>query len=44
MDVSKPAQVVKDAVAATAEKAADLLTPHVPGVPGSAPAPLAERT
>jgi catalase len=44
MDVSKPAKAVKDAVEATAEKAADLLTPHVPGAPGSAPAPFDEPT
>ena len=42
MDPSKPAKVVKDAIEATAEKAADLLTPEVPGAPGSAPATLEE--
>jgi catalase len=44
MDVSKPAKAVKEAVEATAEKAADLLTPHVPGAPSSAPATYDEPT
>jgi catalase len=44
MDPSKPAEAVKQAVGAAAEKAADLLTPDVPGAPGSAPAPLEEPT
>ena len=44
MDPSKPVKAVKDAVETVAEKAADLLTPPVPGTPGSAPAPLEEPT
>ncbi len=44
MDPSKPAKAVKDALEATAEKAADLLTPEVPGAPGSAPATVEEPT
>ncbi|MCI4064485.1 catalase [Micromonospora sp. R77] len=40
MDASKPARVVKDVV----EKVADVLSPDVPGAPGSAPPPLAEPT
>jgi catalase len=44
MDPTKPVKAVKDAVETVAEKAADLLTPAVPGAPGSAPAPLEEPT
>jgi catalase len=44
MDPSKPARAVKDAVEATAEKAADLVTPELPGVPGSEPATVDEPT
>ncbi|MGN6299702.1 MAG: catalase, partial [Angustibacter sp.] len=48
MDTSKPAQAVKDAVEGAVEgaaaKAADLLTPAVPGAPGSAPPSLEEPT
>ncbi|GAB2882103.1 catalase [Nocardioides pacificus] len=44
MDPSKPAKAVKDALEATAEKAADMMTPEVPGTPGAAPATLEEPT
>ncbi|MDG4834430.1 catalase [Solwaraspora sp. WMMD1047] len=44
MESRKPAEVVKDVVEAAAEKVADVLTPDVPGAPGSAPPPLAEPT
>ncbi|HEX3003536.1 MAG TPA: catalase [Angustibacter sp.] len=48
MDTSKPAQAVKDAVEGAVEgaaaKAADLLTPDVPGAPGSAPPSREEPT
>lgn len=38
MDAGKPAKAVKDVVENAAEKVTDLLTPDVPGSPGSAPA------
>ncbi|MFG3599820.1 catalase [Micromonospora chersina] len=41
---SKPAKVVKDVVEAATEKVTDILTPDVPGAPGSAPPPLDEPT
>ncbi|MFG1656990.1 catalase [Micromonospora chersina] len=41
---SKPAKVVKDVVEAATEKVTDILTPDVPGAPGSAPPPLEEPT
>ncbi|GAA4209434.1 catalase [Microbispora amethystogenes] len=44
MDASKPAKVVKDVVENAAEKVAEILTPDVPGSPGSAPATLEEPT
>ncbi|MFG3300474.1 catalase [Micromonospora chersina] len=44
MDSSKPAKVVKDVVEAATEKVTDILTPDVPGAPGSAPPPLEEPT
>jgi catalase len=44
MDSRKPAKVVKDAVEAAAGKVADVLTPDVPGAPGSAPPSLEEPT
>src|SRR5688500_10238876 len=44
VDPSKPVQAVKDAVESVAEKAADLVSPRVPGTPGSAPATLEEPT
>ena len=44
MDPSNPAKKVKEAVAATAERAADMLTPDVPGAPGSAPPTVEEPT
>ncbi|MGY0003197.1 catalase [Micromonospora sp. I033] len=44
MDSSKPAKVVKDVVEAAAEKVTDVLTPDVPGAPGSAPPSLEEPT
>ena len=48
MDTSKPAKAVKGAVEGAVEgaaaKAADLLTPDVPGAPGSAPPSLEEPT
>src|SRR4051812_18090550 len=44
MDASKPVKVVKDVVEAAAEKVADVLTPDVPGAPGSAPPSLDEPT
>ncbi len=37
MDPIKPAKVVKDALEKAVEKVADLVTPPVPGTPGSAP-------
>ncbi|MFY1702044.1 catalase [Micromonospora sp. WMMA1923] len=40
MDSRKPAKVVKDAV----EKVVDVLTPDIPGAPGSAPPTLEEPT
>ncbi|WP_433317973.1 catalase [Micromonospora chersina] len=44
MDSRKPAKVVKDVVEAATEKVTDILTPDVPGAPGSAPPPLDEPT
>ncbi|PSK62293.1 Catalase HPII [Micromonospora sp. MH33] len=44
MDSSKPAKVVKDVVEAATEKVTDILTPDVPGAPGSAPPTLEEPT
>ncbi|MFC0033900.1 catalase [Micromonospora chaiyaphumensis] len=44
MDSSKPAKVVKDVVEAAAGKVTDVLTPDVPGAPGSAPPPFDEPT
>ncbi|WP_370324611.1 catalase [Euzebya sp.] len=44
MDASKPAKAVRKAVESAAEKAADLVTPEIPGTPGSAPAPFDEPT
>ncbi|MEV1286114.1 catalase [Micromonospora sp. NPDC049679] len=44
MDASKPAKAVKDVVEAAAEKVVDVLTPDVPGAPGSAPPSLEEPT
>ncbi|GAA3762801.1 catalase [Micromonospora maritima] len=44
MDSSKPAQVVKGVVEAAVEKVGDVLTPDVPGAPGSAPPSLDEPT
>ncbi|MFC0003795.1 catalase [Micromonospora siamensis] len=44
MESSNPARAVKDAVGNAAEKVADVLTPDVPGAPGSAPPPLEEPT
>jgi len=44
MDPKKAAKTVKETVEATAEKAVDMLTPEVPGAPGSAPAPFDEPT
>ncbi|MFI6330180.1 catalase [Micromonospora chersina] len=44
MDSRKPAKVVKDVVEAATEKVTDILTPDVPGAPGSAPPPLEEPT
>ncbi|MEU9827831.1 catalase [Micromonospora chersina] len=41
---SKPAKVVKDVVETATEKVTDILTPDVPGAPGSAPPPLEEPT
>ncbi|MEU4744269.1 catalase [Actinosynnema sp. NPDC023658] len=40
MDASKPAKVVKEALEKAAEKVADLVTPPIPGAPGSTPPPL----
>ncbi|MFI9643163.1 catalase [Micromonospora sp. NPDC051925] len=44
MDSRKPAQVVKDVVDTAAEKVADLITPDVPGAPGSVPPTVDEPT
>jgi catalase len=44
VDPHKPAKVVKDVVEAAAAKIADVLTPPVPGAPGSAPPPVDEPT
>ncbi|NES31587.1 catalase [Micromonospora terminaliae] len=44
MDSRKPAKVVKDVVEAATEKVTDILTPDVPGAPGSAPPPFDEPT
>jgi catalase len=44
MDPRKPAKAIKDAVETTAEKVVDLLTPHVPGAPSSAPPTVEEPT
>ncbi|WP_433286782.1 catalase [Micromonospora sp. CA-244673] len=44
MDSSKPAKVVKDVVEAATEKVTDVLTPDVPGAPGSAPPSVEEPT
>jgi catalase len=44
MDASKPGKVVKDAVESAAAKVADVLTPAVPGAPGSAPPTVDEPT
>ena len=44
MDPNKPVQAVKDAVETVADKAADLMTPPVPGSPGGEPATLEEPT
>ncbi|MEH1168231.1 catalase [Micromonospora sp. CPCC 205539] len=44
MDSSKPAKAVKNAVKTASEKIADVLTPTVPGAPGSAPPTVEEPT
>ncbi|WP_341720941.1 catalase [Micromonospora sp. FIMYZ51] len=44
MESRNPAKAVKDVVESAAEKVTDVLTPEVPGAPGSAPPPLAEPT
>ncbi|MFC6092706.1 catalase [Saccharothrix lopnurensis] len=44
VDASKPAKVVKDALDKAVEKVADLVTPPVPGAPGSEPPQLDEPT
>ncbi|RKR91847.1 catalase [Micromonospora pisi] len=44
MDSSKPAKAVKDVVGAAAEKVAEVLTPDVPGAPGSVPPTVEEPT
>ncbi|RLP93067.1 catalase [Micromonospora sp. CV4] len=44
MDSSKPAEAVKHAVKTASEKIADILTPDVPGAPGSAPPTVEEPT
>ncbi|SCF28279.1 catalase [Micromonospora mirobrigensis] len=44
MESSNPAKAVKDVVENAAEKVAGVLTPDVPGAPGSAPPPLEEPT
>ncbi|BCJ62260.1 catalase [Micromonospora endophytica] len=44
MESRNPAKVVKDVVESAAEKVTEVLTPQVPGAPGSAPPSLAEPT
>ncbi|SCF08182.1 catalase [Micromonospora coriariae] len=44
MDSSKPAEAVKNAVKTASEKITDILTPDVPGAPGSAPPTVEEPT
>ncbi|MDO3703050.1 catalase [Micromonospora sp. C28SCA-DRY-2] len=44
MDSRKPVKAVKDVVTAAAEKVGDVLSPEVPGAPGSAPPTVAEPT
>ncbi|MFB9235786.1 catalase [Plantactinospora siamensis] len=44
MESNKPAQAAKAVVEAAAEKISDVVTPDVPGAPGSAPPPLEEPT
>ncbi|GAA0501559.1 catalase [Paractinoplanes deccanensis] len=44
MEASKPVEKIKDVVEAAAAKVADVLTPPVPGAPGSAPPTVAEPT
>ncbi|WP_328338499.1 catalase [Micromonospora sp. NBC_00421] len=44
MESRKPTEVVKDVVDAAAEKVSDLMTPDVPGAPGSAPPTVDEPT
>ncbi|MBM7081906.1 catalase [Micromonospora humidisoli] len=44
MESRKPVEVVKDVVDAAAEKVSQLMTPEVPGAPGSAPPTVDEPT
>ncbi|MEU5564326.1 catalase [Micromonospora musae] len=44
MDSSKPAKAVRNAVESAAEKVADVLTPDLPGAPGSIPPTVDEPT
>ncbi|MEV6695118.1 catalase [Micromonospora sp. NPDC051196] len=44
MESRNPAKAVKDVVESAAEKVADVLSPDVPGVPGSAPPTVEEPT
>ncbi|WP_422752586.1 catalase [Micromonospora sp. WMMD708] len=44
METRKPTEVVKDVVDAAAEKVSHLMTPEVPGAPGSAPPTVDEPT
>ncbi|MBO4163524.1 catalase [Micromonospora antibiotica] len=44
MESRKPTEVVKDVVDAAAEKVSHLITPEVPGAPGSAPPTVEEPT
>ncbi|MFY1585867.1 catalase [Micromonospora sp. WMMD734] len=44
MESRKPTEVVKDVVDAAAEKVSQLMTPEVPGAPGSAPPTVDEPT
>ncbi|MFE7870233.1 catalase [Micromonospora humida] len=44
MESRKPTEVVKDVVDAAAEKVSHLMTPEVPGAPGSAPPTVEEPT
>ncbi|MGB2571234.1 catalase [Micromonospora citrea] len=44
MESRKPAKVVKNAVETAAQKMADVLTPDIPGAPGSAPPTVEEPT